>query len=206
MEPLQTIYWLWDAWVVSWGIAAVIWSARTVARPLVWSQAWRDALAFSGGIVLIGFSAPQISQGSADPDLHAILLAPLWRLPAPLAWGAALMTAAGLGFCWWARLHLGRLWSGVAARKVGQRVVDTGPYGLVRHPIYSGLLASLLAMALLKATLLGFAGLGVAVVGFWLRARLEERFLRSELGPETYDDYSRRTPMLVPFVPPSSVR
>ena len=41
-------------------------------------------------------------------------------------------------------------------------------------------------------------------VGFWLKARLEERFLRDELGAEAYDAYRRKTPMLIPFAPTSA--
>ena len=47
----------------------------------------------------------------------------------------------GLGFTWWARIHLGRLWSSSVTRKAVHRVVDTGPYGIVRHPIYTGIIA-----------------------------------------------------------------
>jgi protein-S-isoprenylcysteine O-methyltransferase Ste14 len=41
----------------------------------------------------------------------------------------------------------------------------------------------------------------VMTFGFWIKARLEERFLREQLGPEDYDSYRRRVPMLVPFGP-----
>ena len=191
MAPLQVMYWLWDAWLVSW-IVAAIWSARTAARAPVWSELWRDAVALAGGIVLFQFSAP---------DGDSLLLAPLWRVAAPAAWGLVGLTVAGLAFCWWARLHLGRLWSGLVGRKAEHRVVDTGPYRLVRHPIYSGMLAALLAMALLKGTAAAVVAFAVVGAGLWLKARLEERFLRAELGAETYDAYSRRTPMLLPFAP-----
>ncbi|MDE2486723.1 MAG: isoprenylcysteine carboxylmethyltransferase family protein [Alphaproteobacteria bacterium] len=196
MAPLTVIYRIWDVWILSW-IVAGIWSARTIARPLALSQAWRDAIAFAGALILFNFSAPA---GAPGGGVRATLLAPLWLPPAPLAWAFVGLTAAGLGFCWWARLRLGPLWSGVTALKAGQTVVDTGPYALVRHPIYTGMLTGLAAMALLKGTLAALIGLALAAAGLWLRARLEERFLRAELGADAYDAYSRRTPMLVPFV------
>ena len=52
------------------------------------------------------------------------------------------LTLAGTLFTWWARIHLGRFWSNAITRKEGHRVIDTGPYGLVRHPIYTGLSAA----------------------------------------------------------------
>ena len=109
-----------------------------------------------------------------------------------------MLTVAGFLFCWWARLHLGRLWSGSITLKSDHRVVDTGPYRLVRHPIYTGLIMAALGMALEKATLLAFGGLALLVVGLWLKARFEEGFLRAELGRQAYDAYAARTPMLLP--------
>jgi protein-S-isoprenylcysteine O-methyltransferase Ste14 len=96
---------------------------------------------------------------------------------------------------------LGRLWSGFVSRKEGHRVVDTGPYRLVRHPIYTGIDAASFAVLVVKASPLALAGFVLVVWGYWLKARIEERFLREELGSEAYDAYARRVPMLVPFSP-----
>ena len=80
-------------------------------------------------------------------------------------------------------------------------MIDTGPYAIVRHPIYTGLIAAIFATALVKGTLSGIAGALVMTFAFWIKARLEERFLREQLGPEDYNSYRRRVPMLVPFGP-----
>ena len=106
---------------------------------------------------------------------------------------------AGFLFCWWARVHLGQLWSGNITLKADHRVVDTGPYRLVRHPIYTGLILAALATALEKATVLGLSGVLLITFGFWLKARFEEGFLRAQLGAAAYDAYAARTPMLIPF-------
>ena len=110
------------------------------------------------------------------------------------------LIAAGIAFAWWARIHLGRLWSAQITRKADHHIVDTGPYGLTRHPIYTGMLIAVLATMAAKGTLLGIAGALLIAASFYVKARLEERFLREELGAEAYDGYSRRVPMLVPFV------
>ena len=97
-------------------------------------------------------------------------------------------------------MHLGRLWSGTVTAKAGHHVVDTGPYGLVRHPIYTGLLLAILATMAAKGTLWGIAGAVLLTIGIVMKARLEESFLRGELG-SAYDDYAKRVPMLMPFAP-----
>jgi protein-S-isoprenylcysteine O-methyltransferase Ste14 len=109
-------------------------------------------------------------------------------------------TLAGIVFAWWARIHLGRLWSSGVTRKEDHHVVDTGPYSLVRHPIYTGLLAAALATTVAQATATALVGWMLIVLGLWTKARAEERFLAAELGPEAYDSYRLRVPMLVPFV------
>ena len=116
------------------------------------------------------------------------------------AWTCVALIAVGLAFSWWARLHLGRLWSGTVTAKAAHRVVDSGLYGTARPPIYTGLLLAILATMAAKGTLWGIAGAVLLTVGIYMKARLEERFLRNELGP-AYDDYARRVPMLVPFLP-----
>ena len=108
------------------------------------------------------------------------------------------VVSTGFAFCWWARLHLGRLWSASVARKQGHRIVDTGPYGLVRHPIYTGMLGMLIAtgmaishwIALLAALLIFF-------IGTIIRVRSEDRLLREAFG-EQFKDYANRVPAIVP--------
>ena len=197
MTPLQAIYWLWDAWAVSWFIAA-LWRAPATARPPVWTELWRDGLTLMGAVLLVLWGSPFAVQGdSLDVRLHA----PLWQTPTAAGWALAGLTFAAFAFCWWARLHLGPWWSGVAGRTADHRIIDTGPYRLVRHPIYTGILTALLAMALLKGTAAALIGLALAIAGFVLKCQLEERFLRAELGAESYDAYRARTPMLIPFAP-----
>ena len=80
-------------------------------------------------------------------------------------------------------------------------VIQTGPYRFVRHPIYTGLIAALGSFAVQLATPAALVGVCFVALGFWLKARLEERFLSQELGEAAYAAYRRRTPMLVPFWP-----
>jgi protein-S-isoprenylcysteine O-methyltransferase Ste14 len=78
-------------------------------------------------------------------------------------------------------------------------VVDTGPYGIVRHPIYTGIIVASAATAALRGTVLSWVGACVMTVGWVIKARMEEQFLREQLGAEAYEAYARRVPMLSPF-------
>ena len=132
----------------------------------------------------------------------ALIAAPLpprlWNVGGEAAFALALLTLPGFGFAWWARVHLGRLWSGAVTLKRGHRVIDSGPYALVRHPIYTGLLEAALVSAVAAGTIASVAGFALATLGVWCKARVEERLLSTELGGQAYDAYRRRVPMFVP--------
>ena len=117
------------------------------------------------------------------------------------AWACVGAIVLGFAFSWWARIHLGALWSGQITMKADHRVVDSGPYGVVRHPIYTGILLAVYATVAAKGTVLALVAGAIITVGLWMKARLEERWLRQELGADAYDSYRRRVPMLVPFGP-----
>jgi protein-S-isoprenylcysteine O-methyltransferase Ste14 len=89
----------------------------------------------------------------------------------------------------------------VPTRKEDHRVVDTGPYRLVRHPMYTGFMVMYIGMAVLCATVLALVAVPVITLGLWLKARVEEQFLIEELGAVVYGAYKARTPMLVPRRP-----
>ena len=127
---------------------------------------------------------------------------PVWQFGNAGVYVLAGLTVAGISFTWWARLHLGRFWSNAITRKEGHRVIDTGPYGLVRHPIYTGLIAGMLATGVAVGTLTAMLGAVLISLGMWQKARMEERFLTIELGADAYGRYCRRVPMLVPFLRP----
>lgn len=199
MWPEQAIYIPWDIWIVTW-IAAALWANRTLKRPGGGREWPYRILEYGGYAVLLGVyseSSDDFRRGVVD---HNVFLQRYWALPAEAGWVMVGLATAGFLFTWWARLHLGKLWSGRITRKEGHHVVDTGPYKIVRHPIYTGILLAAVATAAEKGSGSALAGLAMLIVGCWMKARLEERFLRAELGAEAYDDYARNTAMLIPFV------
>ena len=187
--PEPTIYALWGAWMVSW-IVAMFWSNRTEKRAGLGAELFFRVL-FGVGWVLL-FALPM--------SRHYYAQVQLWYLPEALNWILVALAGVGFLFTWWARIHLGRLWSGWVTRKAGHHVVDTGPYRFVRHPIYLGLILAVLATASEKGTSYALLGAAIIVVAFYRRARQEERFMRTELGEGAYDAYARKTAMLVPFM------
>src|SRR5215467_13227036 len=77
---------------------------------------------------------------------------------APAAFTAATLCVIGLAFAFWARVTLGRNWSGVVTLKEGHELIERGPYRFVRHPIYTGIFTMFFATALALGHLAGFAG------------------------------------------------
>ena len=194
MSPRTATAALWGAWALSW-IAAALWTRRTQARPPFGEVLLYMLPTFVGGALLI--VRPDTAPGMPVWTFGKHL----WRLPQAAGWATTVVAAAGFAFTWWARVTLGDLWSSAVSRKEGHVIVERGPYGLVRHPIYTGLIAAAVATAVELGSAQALAGAAVMSFGFWMKARLEERFLMSELGEGAYADYRRRTPMLAPFWP-----
>ena len=111
---------------------------------------------------------------------------------------ASTLFAIGLLFAVWARVHIGRNWGTPMTQKEEPELVTTGPYRLVRHPIYSGiLLAGVGTSVALGWRILAIFGL--SAIYFIYAATVEEKFL-TEQFPEAYPRYKQSTKMLVPFV------
>jgi protein-S-isoprenylcysteine O-methyltransferase Ste14 len=111
--------------------------------------------------------------------------------------GLALLVVATV-FTLWARFSLGSMWSSAVVEREGHELRTDGPYRIVRHPIYTGILGMLLGSALLD----GFGRWTLALIGggavVLLKVRAEERLL-SDVFPDEYDRYRRRVPALMPL-------
>jgi protein-S-isoprenylcysteine O-methyltransferase Ste14 len=106
--------------------------------------------------------------------------------------------AAGLGFAIWARVHIGRNWGTPMTEKDDPELVTSGPYQLVRHPIYSGILLAGVGTAI-ALSWLWLVPVGLAGIYFGYSATLEERFLTGRF-PDTYPAYRRSTKKLLPYL------
>ena len=129
--------------------------------------------------------------------VHAMRVAP--SSTALGALGAAL-ALAGIAFAIWARLALGRNWSGlVMGVREGHELVQSGPYAIVRHPIYAGMLLAMLGTALTIGTLTAYLGVAAGLAGILVRVAIEERMMAAEFGT-AHAAYRERTKKLVPLV------
>jgi len=109
-----------------------------------------------------------------------------------------MLCAGGIGVAIWARSHLGRNWGMPASVKEDPELVTCGPYRVVRHPIYAGVLLAMIGSALVVGRS-WLVPLGVFVVYFGYTARLEERTMARQF-PDAYGRYRARTKMLVPYL------
>lgn len=179
---------MWLAWVVFWLVSAS--SAKVTARVESAQSRLLHLVPLLAGIFLI-------EQSPVAPwrvlSMHA--------LPGTLAtyWCGATLQAAGLLFTVWARLRLGRNWSGIVTLKQGHELIRTGPYRWVRHPIYTGLLVAFLGNAICANAVGSFIGVAICGAAFVRKLRIEEGFLRTQFGEE-YSLYAAETRALLPLL------
>jgi protein-S-isoprenylcysteine O-methyltransferase Ste14 len=177
---------LWLAFGLGWLVAAA--SARAAERTESRRSRWLHLGLVGAGFVLL-FASP-------------LRVGPLgWRGlgSAPLSAGAGVvLVVAGLALASWARIRLGRRWSGAVAITEGQRLVEAGPYRLVRHPMYSGIGLAGIGSALWVGDLAAGLGAGLIVLAYGRKARVEEAWLGQAFGP-AYASYQRRVGAFLPF-------
>jgi protein-S-isoprenylcysteine O-methyltransferase Ste14 len=116
-----------------------------------------------------------------------------------IALAGAILCVAGLVFCIWARVILGRNWSGTITLKERHELIVRGPYRLVRHPIYTGLLAMVFATVIVLGHVAGIIGAVLVFLSFWIKLSNEEEVMTRQFGNE-YVAYQRRVRRLIPFI------
>jgi len=178
---------VWIAFIVYWQIKSF--GNKTTQRLEPAASRILRLLVFL--IVIVILSVPRIPLPWLYLQLWPSGLLPFWL-------GAAI-TVAGLLFAVWAREHLGRNWSRSVTIKQDHELITSGPYAVVRHPIYTGSLAGFVGMAIAIAQLRGVIAVALIFLVFWAKLRLEEEWMRSQFG-ETYAAYSHQTAALVPYI------
>ena len=170
----------WAAFWVYWLVAAF-----TMKRGRVpWSRELRiRAVVVVGAILLVRLGAFR------DYGLNTN----------PLRSGLGLfLFVLGLGLAIWARVYIGRNWGTPMSQKDEPELVTSGPYRLVRHPIYSGILLAGVGTAV-ALSWVWLIVMVLAGVYFVYSATVEERYL-TEQFPDAYPQYRRSSKMFVPFI------
>jgi protein-S-isoprenylcysteine O-methyltransferase Ste14 len=175
---------MWLAWGAYWGLAALRVKRDQQAEPAGLRLAH---LALLGAAFLVEFALVPL-----PPLLQWVIVA------APWTWIGVPITAAALAFAVWARVHLGAYWSGRITVKEGHQLIRTGPYGLARHPIYTGLVLGFAGTAVASGRVEGFLGFAFVAIAYAIKIPREEKVLAAQFSE--YADYRRTVRAVVPFV------
>jgi protein-S-isoprenylcysteine O-methyltransferase Ste14 len=178
---------MWMAWALYW------WARSRHVKPVARRESLVSRLLHIGPllIAILLLWVPRVPFAFLDERILA------WT--ESVFWIGAALTAAGLLFTVWARVHLGTNWSGTVTIKKGHELITSGPYALVRHPIYTGLLLAFAGSALARDELRGILAFVLVLWALWRKLRNEERWMREQFG-EAYSTYARRVAALIPFV------
>jgi protein-S-isoprenylcysteine O-methyltransferase Ste14 len=176
----------WAVLMIVWGVGAL--RAGPVARRQ--SSASRLAHLLPLGVccfLLLGIGSFSLLARRFVPDT------------ARVGWIGVALAATGNAFAIGARFFLGPNWSGMVTVKKDHRLIRQGPYAVVRHPIYSGILLGLVGTAIVIGEVRGLIAVALAVLGFRLQSLQEERFMEDEFDGE-YREYKKRVKAIIPFV------
>jgi protein-S-isoprenylcysteine O-methyltransferase Ste14 len=175
----------WIAWVLYWLIMAFR-TKRTVERG--------DFIGYR--VVMIVVVVGCVAAGRLlNVSTHSYV----WHTTLALGVVTDCIVVAGAAFTVWARITLGRNWSVEPTFKQDHELIQSGPYALARHPIYTGLLVMALGAAINAGRTLGIAVLVGLCAALWWKARQEEKLMSSHF-PEAYAEYKERVRAIVPFV------
>jgi protein-S-isoprenylcysteine O-methyltransferase Ste14 len=109
------------------------------------------------------------------------------------------LTAGGLGFAMWARRALGTNWSALPGLKKDHELIERGPYRLVRHPIYTGLLLAIFGTCLAGGRVWNLSVVVMAALLLIVKLKAEEALLTRQF-PDAYPQYQRRVRAIIPFL------
>lgn len=176
---------LWLIFGLYWGIAGL--NSADTERSESWVSAYFHQLLLCAAMLLVMVPVPGLNGWFLPP-----------QLPFVVAAGAAVQ-AAFILLAIWARRHLGRNWSAEVRIAVDHQLIRTGPYRMLRHPIYTAMLGMFLGTAIAVSQFHALLGVALLVIAYLRKTRLEDQILARTFGVE-YDAYRRETWALVPLV------
>jgi protein-S-isoprenylcysteine O-methyltransferase Ste14 len=174
----------WGAFALTWLIGALYYQSPASAKQ---TSTW-----FASSF-LIGIPIVLVVSGVVPmADWRSLTIHTYWvRLP------GLVILLAGTAFTLWARISLGVMWSGVPTVKEGHELHTSGPYGVTRHPIYTGILTMLLGSTLLAGGGQWIVTFPVFLILLEIKLHIEERLMLAEF-PDAYPRYREQVPQLIP--------
>jgi len=178
---------IWSAWALYWWISSRDVKATARREPAASRLMHLGPMAIAAAILWM-------------PALDVSFLDARFLASTPWAfWSGTALTVAGLAFAVWARRVLGRNWSAIVTLKHGHELVTRGPYALVRHPIYTGLLLGFLGSAIARGHRSGLVAVALFFLAALRKYRMEECWMHERFG-DAYEAYRSRVKAIVPFV------
>ena len=176
--------------IVLWAIFFTYWTAASVNSAATKSSESKGSSLFhqitlNGALLLLIIPVPGLTGWFLPQRFHFLVVV------------GAILQAAFMLLGFWARRHLGRNWSAEVRIGEGHQLVRTGPYRVLRHPIYTAMLGMFLGTAIASSQYHALLALAILFVAYLRKTRLEENILRQTFGPE-WDSYRRSTWALVP--------
>jgi protein-S-isoprenylcysteine O-methyltransferase Ste14 len=182
--PIYVSLALWFAFITYWSVAA----KRAGAAQSSESRATRAVheRMLNGALLLLFIPVPGLRE-------HLIE-----RTSAAIAIGLGIQIASGL-LGVWARRILGRNWSGAITIVVGHQLVRSGPYRVLRHPIYTAMIGMFAGSAVVSGEVHALIAVLMITYAYWRKIRMEETALLTQFGEE-YEQYQKKTWALVPGI------
>jgi protein-S-isoprenylcysteine O-methyltransferase Ste14 len=175
---------IWIAMIVYWNISAR--NIRPVAKKEDAKSSLRHQLLLNLAILMLFVPVPGLTRQFLAPTVAAV------------AAGFTVQAGSAL-FYFWTRQYLGRYWSSAVAIMKDHQLVRSGPYRLIRHPLYTGMLGMFVGTAIVSGQYHALTGAALGVYAYWRKILIEERALGEAFDAE-YEDYKRHSSALIPWL------
>jgi len=176
---------LWALYWLAWGVFALINGEK--------NKRVSNALAYLGMFILVFIVASSESEIKAHSPLNFL---PSYLFLTIIGF---VFIAAGFAFTFWARVIMGRNWSGDVELVQEHKLIIAGPYKIVRHPIYAGIFLAFIGTVLILVDLTGLVLLFLFIYFFTVKSVREEKLLMNQYGEE-YLQYKKRIRMFIPYI------
>ncbi|HEX4227964.1 MAG TPA: isoprenylcysteine carboxylmethyltransferase family protein [Bryobacteraceae bacterium] len=187
MSWLSACGFVWLVFLAVWIITAL--QTKPISRQEnFWASLGYRLLSVMAGFLLFD---PRLAVG-----LLGIRLLPLSGV---LHVAGFVITVLGIAFAVWARFFLGGNWSAMVTVKENHELIRSGPYAIVRHPIYSGVSLAALGTAIALGEVRGFVAVALLIIAWRWKWGKEESFMSQQFG-EQYAEYKRHVRALIPGI------